>query len=154
MIDSYQVDFRPDKYIITNRNTTSSEKRAALLDETSLPNIDGFTIINVEWRQNGGGCIQFFVKNTFHIFMHLFMRTITRVHLGRSLYGSENVRNQFIITRFIRWDHLTAQVFCKNIVHHLIVLIVYSYYYCLLIIYYFRFFLKKSSNLSKGIVRS
>ena len=60
------------------------------------------TIINVEWRQNGGGCIQFFVKNKFHIFMHLFMRTITRVHLGRSLYGSENVRNQFIITRFIR----------------------------------------------------
>ena len=39
MIDSYQVDFRPDKYIITNRNTTSSEKRAALLDETSLPGV-------------------------------------------------------------------------------------------------------------------
>lgn len=51
MVDGDQVDLRTNEYIIANRDAAASEEGTTLLDETSLPDRDRLTVVDVERRQ-------------------------------------------------------------------------------------------------------
>ena len=48
MVDGDQVDLRTNEYFIANRDAAASEEGTTLLDETSLPNRDRLTVVDVE----------------------------------------------------------------------------------------------------------
>lgn len=51
MVDGDQVDLRTNEYIIANRDAAASEEGTTLLDETSLPDRDRLTVVDVErWQ--------------------------------------------------------------------------------------------------------
>ena len=56
MVDGDQVDLRTNEYIIANRDAAASEEGTTLLDETSLPDRDRLTVVDVERRSLRGVC--------------------------------------------------------------------------------------------------
>ena len=63
MVDGDQVDLRTNEYIIANRDAAASEEGTTLLDETSLPDRDRLTVVDVERRQYRRALFEGFAEN-------------------------------------------------------------------------------------------
>ena len=64
MVDGDQVDLRTNEYIIANRDAAASEEGTTLLDETSLPDRDRLTVVDVERRSTVVLLFEGFAENS------------------------------------------------------------------------------------------
>lgn len=107
VVDGDQVDLRTNEYIIANRDAAASEEGTTLLDETSLPDRDRLTVVDVERRQYRCALFEGFAENPAHIFVYLFRSAVTCIHFCSGSDGGENVGDQRFVTWLIGRNYFT-----------------------------------------------
>ena len=107
MVDGDQVDLRTNEYFIANRDAAASEEGATLLGDTSLPNRDRLTVVDVERRQYRRALFEGFAETPADGLVDLIRSAVTCIHVRSGADGGENVGDQRFVTWLIGRNYFT-----------------------------------------------
>ena len=91
LFDSDQVYFRTYKDTVAYGYAATSEKGAALLDETIFAYADRFAVVYIERRKYCGTLRKRLVENIGHELTDLFLCLVARIHLRSLAYGDKDI---------------------------------------------------------------